>query len=201
MRRGSSGKSWRTRFLQRFRERRPAKPPTPAPCDNVLQRAPIAASASYGVLRARRAHKNTPVRVKNPTCHAPRAQRAVSGRAPKQNAPSRSANRGSNGRTMSLNACQTAPIAARGLKGMSQAHRAHKNTPVHVKNPPCRAPASATGRFGRGHETERAMPKRHPRDEQPRHVPGRAQNRPHRRGGPRHGTTGASRPKKHPCTR
>ena len=94
---------------------------------------------------------------------------------------------------------QSAPIAACASYGVSRARRGHKSTPVHVKNPPCRAPASATGRFGRGHETERASPKRPPRDEQPRHVPGRAHNRPHRRG--RHDTTGASRPKKHPGTR
>ena len=62
------------------------------------------------------------------------------------NAPCRNAIRGTSSRAMSLDARRTGPIAAVGLDMVPRAHRVQKNTPVHVKNPPCRASGSEAGR-------------------------------------------------------
>ena len=55
----------------------------------------------------------------------------------KPNAPRRNALRGTSSRAMSLDARITGPIAA--VDMIPRAHRVQKNTPAHVKNPPCRA--------------------------------------------------------------
>ena len=64
----------------------------------------------------------------------------------KPNATCRNAIRRTSSRAMSLDARRTGPIAAVGLDMVPRAHRVQKNTPVHVKNPPCRASGSEAGR-------------------------------------------------------
>ena len=64
----------------------------------------------------------------------------------KPNATCRNAIRGTSSHAMSLDARRTGPIAAVGIDMVPRAHRVQKNTPVHVKNPPCRAIRSEAGR-------------------------------------------------------